>query len=251
MEGLPNPEFYTKFSQEIAASESLFASTPVLVKIKKEIIPMLENDFGHGVLHSVLVCRDAGAIVMIEMQKNTNRTGRNVSRSKTESDIKKNMILVQIAGLLHDIKRKHKNHARRGAEFAENFLKKGYALSPGDIDLVCNAIGDHEAFKQNMDVEKTSARCKKSDSLISGALYDADKFRWGPDNFTHTVWDMVLFSNTPFKEFKKKYPAGMAKLFDIKKTFRTDTGKKYGPDFIDLGIKTGEILFNIIQNDFS
>ena len=81
--GLPLPEFYTKFPEEITASENLFASTPVLVKIKKKIIPMLENDFGHGVLHSVLVCRDAGAIVMIEMQNHL--TDQDVT-----SDFKKN-----------------------------------------------------------------------------------------------------------------------------------------------------------------
>ena len=299
---LPLPEFYTKFSEEIIASENLFASTPVLVKIKKQIIPILENDFGHGVLHSVLVCRDAGAIVMIEMKNNLiakNATPCFKTKSEikenagikkcsninmdfniyTDSDIKKNMILIQIAGLLHDIKRKHKNHAQKGAEFAEKFLKTGYDLSSDDIYFVCNAIREHEAFKNNHgssnaqlskntsyknnaahngDYEDNKAGAikmyhKEKNNLktalfLSGALYDADKFRWGPDNFTHTVWDMVMFSDTPFEEFKKRYPSGMAKLAEIKDTFRTDTGRKYGPEFITLGIKIGEILSEFIWN---
>ena len=256
---LPQPEFYSKFSEEITASEDLFASTPVLVKIKKKIIPMLENDFGHGVLHSVLVCRDAGAIVMIEMNNA-------LPFNFVDPDIKKTMVLVQIAGLLHDIKRKHKNHAEKGAEFAEKFLKTGYDLSQDDICFICNAIREHEAFKQN--VGKKKGNCSANNdkgyedyaadngkfplisnaSLLSGALYDADKFRWGPDNFTHTVWDMVMFSDTPFEEFKKRYPSGMAKIAEIKDTFRTNTGRKYGPEFIDLGIKTGQSLAKFIKN---
>ena len=249
--GLPRPEFYTEFSEEIAASEDLFASTPVLIKIKKEIIPLLENDFGHGVLHSVLVCRDAGAIVMIEMRNNIIEKNRPVSDIKLDSNIKETMTLVQIAGLLHDIKRKRKNHAQKGAEFAEKFLKKGYCLSSDEVAFICNAIREHEAFKQNSDSEKPYGKNNlNTGSLLSGALYDADKFRWGPDNFTHTVWDMVIFSNTPFDKFKKRYPMGMAKLAEIKNTFRTDTGKRYGPDFIELGIKAGEILLKTIQQDF-
>ncbi len=237
--GLPEPEFYSKFAKEITASENLFASTPVLVKIKKQIIPMLENDFGHGVLHSVLVCRDAGAIVMIEMKSNIYAN----SDADINEQVKKNMALVQIAGLLHDIKRKHKNHAQKGAEFAEKFLKNGYGLSKDDIYFICNAIREHEAFKQSTGRNNCNEHnnCETA-SLLSGALYDADKFRWGPDNFTHTVWDMVMFSDTPFEEFKRRYPTGMAKLAEIKNTFRTETGKKYGPEFIDLGIKTGKIL---------
>ncbi len=274
--GLPLPEFYSKFFEEITASEDLFASTPVLVRIKKKIIPMLENDFGHGVLHSVLVCRDAGAIVMIEMNnaltmKNT--LSADISaypENCADQDIKKNMILVQIAGLLHDIKRKHKNHAQRGAEFAEKFLKTGYGLSEDDIYLICNAIREHEAFKQNsVKGNGPENNYKRDDNyaannvifsnschdnaalLLSGALYDADKFRWGPDNFTHTVWDMVVFSDTPFEEFKKRYPSGMAKLAEIKDTFRTGTGRKYGPEFIELGLKTGEILAEFIKNQYT
>ena len=268
--GLPKPEFYTKFSEEITASENIFASTSVLVEIKKKIIPMLENDFGHGVLHSVLVCRDAGAIVMIEMQNHlidrevkSDFKKKSVLKTKLDAkvkaDITRKMVLVQIAGLLHDIKRKYTNHALKGAEFAKKFLEKGYLLSSREIDLICNAIRKHEAFQQKTDTENNQALYNIDDGsdqslnkntafLLSGALYDADKFRWGPDNFTHTVWDMVIFSDTPFEEFKERYPLGMEKLAEIRNTFRTDTGKKYGPEFIDLGIKTGEILAEFIQS---
>jgi hypothetical protein len=40
------------------------------------------------------------------------------------------------------------------------------------------AIRNHEAFRKILESEDKSAR------LVSDSLYDADKFRWGPDNFT-------------------------------------------------------------------
>jgi hypothetical protein len=43
----------------------------------------------------------------------------------------------------------------------------------------------------------------------------------------------------------------MEKLETIKTTFRTDTGKKYGPQFIDLGLAIGEELFGVIRSEFS
>jgi hypothetical protein len=42
----------------------------------------------------------------------------------------------------------------------------------------------------------------------------------------------------------------MEGLVKIKQTFRTDTGKKYGPQFIDTGISIGEELFRVINTEF-
>jgi len=43
----------------------------------------------------------------------------------------------------------------------------------------------------------------------------------------------------------------MEKLAKIKRTFRTRTGKKYGPQFIDLGVSIGKELFNVINTEFA
>jgi hypothetical protein len=43
----------------------------------------------------------------------------------------------------------------------------------------------------------------------------------------------------------------MEKLKTIKTTFRTATGKKYGPQFIDLSLAIGEELFGVIKSEFS
>ncbi len=236
---LPAPRFQQTFAKELAYSKSILASDPLLVKLKQTISPLLDNDFGHGMLHSDLVCVDAGAIVQIEM--NQQEAPKN---SRFRARIKQSIRIVQLAGLLHDIKRKEKNHSEAGALFAKPFLTQGnYNLTPHEIKLICNAIREHEAFK------KPALKVGRS-SLISNALYDADKFRWGPDNFTHTIWDMVIFSNIPVAEFIKNYPDGMIKLSQIKHTFRTTTGKIYGPNFIDQGIDTGDQLFTIIEEAY-
>ncbi|MCP4116669.1 MAG: HD domain-containing protein [Desulfobacteraceae bacterium] len=231
---LPRPRFCTLFKDEISRSRQLLCSDPLLLKLKKQITPLLENDFGHGMLHSELVCVDGGAIVRIELKDQV-----------TPEEMERAMVLVQAAGLLHDIKRKEKHHAEKGARFARTLLENGdYGLTPGEITTVCDAIRAHEAFQEPKGVDHAP-------SLISDALYDADKFRWGPDNFTHTVWDMVIFSKMPLAEFLRRFPGGMEKLSQIRDTFRTETGKTYGPGFINLGIEAGELLVETLQEERS
>ena len=230
---LPRPKFCTLFEDEIARSRHLLNSDPLLIKLRNQITPLVEDDFGHGMLHLELVCVDGGAIVQIELKHRV-----------TPTEMERAMLLVQTAGLLHDIKRKEKHHSEKGALFARTLLENGnYALTPGEIETVCNAIRNHEAFQ-----EKNLCH---PPSLISDALYDADKFRWGPDNFTHTVWDMVTFAKIPLAEFLRRFPRGMEKLSQIRDTFRTDTGKAYGPGFINLGLKAGELLVAALQEERS
>jgi hypothetical protein len=42
----------------------------------------------------------------------------------------------------------------------------------------------------------------------------------------------------------------MESLLKIKNTFRSDTGKKYGPQFIDIGIAIGEKLLKVIKAEY-
>lgn len=62
---------------------------------------------------------------------------------------------------------------------------------------------------------------------------------------------MVSFFNPPFSKFITHYPKGMEGLTKVKHTFRTKTGKKYGPQFIDLGLAIGEEIYKTIKTDYS
>ncbi|MDH3877881.1 MAG: hypothetical protein OET18_08575, partial [Desulfobacterales bacterium] len=114
-----------------------------------------------------------------------------------------------------------------------------------EISHISTAIQNHEAFKAPVDANSPEGE------LISNCLYDADKFRWGPDNFHDTLWDMVSYFNPPLTKFMDGYPQGMEKIESIKTTFRTATGQKYGPQFIDLGLSIGQELFDVIKTEFS
>jgi len=230
----PQPAFYKDFSPLHDISRSFFHTNPVLRNLYAFVAEHLDDDFGHGLDHAVKVTVDAGVLMLIE----GNRFG--YSRAYTEQRV----IIVQSAGLLHDIKRKMKHHAAEGADYARRMLKS-FPYSPDEIEDICQAIRNHEAFQPRIHIDTLEG------ALVSDCLYDADKFRWGPDNFAHTIWDMVSFFNTPLSEFLKHYPQGMEGLTRIKQTFRTQTGKVYGPEFIDLGIAIGEELLNVLQTEFA
>lgn len=59
------------------------------------------------------------------------------------------------------------------------------------------ATRNHEAFKEVLESENEVAK------LISNSLYDADKFRRGPDNFTTTLWLMLDSNDMPVEKLYK------------------------------------------------
>ena len=227
---LPMPDFYKDFPDERTASLRTFQTDPLVNQIKSFAYRHLNDDLGHGIKHTDLVALDTGSLTLIEGKK----------KGLLPDGLTRAVRTGICAALCHDIKRKEKDHAKKGAIFARQTLS-GYPLSADEINDICDAIQSHTAFKDDV---------KPCDSLISNCLYDADKFRWGPDNFTDTVWRMASFFKTPLPRFIEFYPMGMETLRRIKKTFRTETGKTYGPGFIDAGIAVGEEIFQIIQTEF-
>lgn len=230
----PSPDFYRDHSGAYEFSRKFFKNDPVIGELCRFVTNNLDDDFGHGLQHAIKVTVDAGALMCIEGQ----------AAGYSKPILRRRLSIVQCAGLLHDIKRKKKDHSKRGAELARKILGN-YQLFSEEIEDVCRAIHNHEAFKGGIFISTPEG------ALVSDCLYDADKFRWGPDNFTDTLWDMVSFYNTPLSKFMARYPQGMEGLEKIKATFRTDTGKKYGPQFIDLGLAIGQTLYDVIQTEFS
>jgi len=230
----PLPDFYKDFAWANDLSGQFFKTDPVIAKLHAYVAEHLEDDFGHGLKHAEKVTLDAGALIFIEC--------RHIGHSDdfTEQRVR----VVQCAGLLHDIKRKEKDHAIKGSEYAGEILKD-YSFSADEAEDICQAIRNHEAFKKLLKISTAEG------VLVSDSLYDADKFRWGPDNFTDTVWDMVSFSQISLSKFIRLYPKGMESLEKIKTTFRTRTGKKYGPQFIDIGLAIGEELYEVIKTEFA
>lgn len=229
----PIPSFYREYGSLIDKSGKFFDENRLIVKIKDDVFETLENNFGHGFGHAKKVAIETGVIFVIEMSKN-----------KDFKDIEYLLTIAQIAGLLHDICRKEKNHAKKGALYASNYLPL-VLKNEKSIKSIVHAISNHEAFCNNATDSPSFEACVLSDSL-----YDSDKFRWGPDNFSHMIWAMLEYSDITAPQFLSGYKSGINSLHRIRDTFRSDTGKQYGPEFIDTGIEIGERLYRRINDKF-
>jgi hypothetical protein len=232
--GSPLPDFYLDHLPANDHAKTLFENDPVIKKLRRFVSEHLEDDFGHGLQHAIKVTVEAGALMDIEGK----------TAGYEPHVLEERMRVVQCAGLLHDIKRKKKDHSKHGAVHARKVLER-YPFTAEEVEDIYRAIYNHEAFTGNIAIDTADG------ALVADCLYDADKFRWGPDNFAHTLWDMIAFYNPPLTKFMERYPKGMQGIAKIKSTFRTPTGKKYGPRFIDIGLAIGEKLYELIKAEFS
>lgn len=226
------PSFYKDYEDLLKESEMFFRENPLVLKIRKDVYEILENNFGHGYGHAKKVAIEAGVIFALELKN------RNIKK-----DIEYSLTIAQTAGLLHDICRKEKNHAKRGAEYADIYLPS-VMVQKKNIDSIVHAISNHEAFCDNNEPAPSVEA-----SVLSDSLYDSDKFRWGPDNFSHMIWAMLEHADITAAQFLSGYKRGIGSLEKIRTTFRSSTGKKYGPEFIDIGIEIGNSLYQRISDE--
>jgi hypothetical protein len=214
------PRFLVEKAREVARSRELFAAEP-LIAAGLRIVARRGECLGHGLVHVEKVAIDAGALIIIEEGDAT-----------SDARVRRLVFLVQLAGILHDIRRMEKEHAKRGAEEAEKLLAS-FPLLPEECTGITYAIRTHEAFQPQ---QKATGRTAQ---LLSDALYDADKFRWGPDNFTETLWAMVTSRGVPLQSLIPRLLPGIEGIRKIRDSFRTPPGREYGPDFIDRGMTIG------------
>ncbi|MDY0131646.1 MAG: hypothetical protein RBR53_03165 [Desulforegulaceae bacterium] len=226
------PAFYKDYNELLKRSKIFFAQNDLIRKIRGDLFETLQDNFGHGYGHAKKVAIEAGVIFVIEME----RAGGNKSEEHYLS-------IAQSAGLLHDICRKEKDHAKKGAIYSRSYLAN-ILPDKNNIDSIVHSIANHEAFCSSYEPPPSFEAL-----ILSGSLYDSDKFRWGPDNFSHMLWAMLEHIDISPAQFMGGYKRGIDSLRKIKKTFRTPTGKKYGPEFIDTGIEIGTILFDRIKNE--
>ena len=220
------PIFYREERDSVELSRNAFENNTMV----RRCLGMVATEgffAGHEEEHIRNVAIEAGAIVLIEadgLPPNC-RTGQRLS------------FLAHIAGVLHDIKRSEPEHARIGA------IESGKILENLDFEeierqMIVKSIANHEAFQPPEVLTSPDAQ------LLSDALYDADKFRWGPENFTDTLWAMLALRKTEnIPLLFERFPRSMEGIERIRNTFRTRTGKTYGPDFINRGLEIGRRLY--------
>ena len=218
------PVFYVLQREAVETSGRLFREHP-LVERALAALGAEPDRIGHGLSHVTKVALDAGAIILIE-RGNGGRI----------EQVHRLVAMAHVAGILHDIRREEKDHARKGAEEAERMLRD-FDLDSGERSAIGGAIANHEAFRPSNPMGEPDWQ------LLSDALYDADKFRWGPDNFSEMLWDMVSRRNVPLSAVMGRFLKGLEGIDRIRETFRSDTGRRYGPDFIDRGMEIGRRLY--------
>jgi hypothetical protein len=221
------PIFYCEKKREMEGSRRLLRSSP-LVNECLNLVRERKDGIGHGIVHVRKVAIDAGAISLVES-----------SPVHTRTEVRRIVFLAHVAGVLHDIRRLEKDHAQVSAGEAGKLLAR-FDLPKREVKAIIGAIGNHEAFQPTAILEDPLAR------FLSDALYDADKFRWGPDNFTDMIWDMVEYRKVSLDAVLKRFLKGLEGIERIRDTFRTETGKTYGPDFIDRGIEIGMKFYTIM-----
>ena len=219
------PSFYREHERELEASLSSYNASG-LVQQCRTYLDESRLHPAHGIFHCERVALEAGAILQIE----GSAMGMQAER------ISELRLCVQIAGLLHDIKRAEKEHAIAGSKEAAAIMS-GFAMQERYKCYIVSAIRNHEAFREILASEDESAK------LVSDALYDADKFRWGPDNFTVTLWLLIESAGLSLERLYHSFIEKMEGIKKIKKTFRTKTGQQYGPEFIDKGIAIGNEIY--------
>ena len=223
---LPAPSFYGQHAALLRRSEEALLHHELVQRCRAHLDES-QLECAHGLCHCEAVARDAGAIVLLEAAELGMR----------DEEAGALFITAIIAGLLHDIKRKEEDHAVRGSIESEKILT-AIGVDLRERQYIADAIRNHEAFQETFDRDDIAGR------LVSDALYDADKFRWGPENFSVTLWLMVTARNTPLESLHRSFKEKMKGIEKIKETFRTATGKRYGPEFIDQGIAIGNAIYD-------
>ncbi len=218
--------FYEEMKNKIASAEKQAVESSTAV-FACTYMRGRSGALGHGFAHAQRVAIESAAIVYAECSE------RERAEHVAEAAL--------VAGYLHDIRRDEKDHPKKGAEEALALLKG--RCSERLSKMAAFAIRNHEAFKEPEHTDDADFM------LCSDALYDADKFRWGPDNFIYTIWDMAESMGVGISIIMSRYEKGMEGVEKIKSTFRTKTGKTYGPEFINAGLAIGEALYAFYQKN--
>lgn len=229
-ERLGEPSFYKDHKYEVQRAGELLSKKRILKRCRSYLDESLMG-VGHGIAHSEAVAKDAGAIIQVESRL----------YGLDNMFIEDLIVYAQIAGLLHDIRRKEKDHTIQGSNEARRILDN-FRIGGNYKRYIISAIRNHEAFKEILESENEIAK------LISDSLYDADKFRWGPDNFTKTIWLILDSTKTPIEVLFRDFNENLRYIERIKETFRTETGREYGPEFIDIGIMIGNVIYEEMMN---
>ena len=213
----PQPAFVLDCAEEINHASNLFFDNALLLRLQSDALGFLNDPCALGVEHGKRVAIDAAALVLAEP------TGL------TQEERRRTALLAEMAGLLHDALRHEEDHAEKGADLCLRILR-GYALAPEERLWIAQAVALHEASLPLADVGPEQVR------LLIGAVHDADRFRFGPDIFAATLWELCECDDWTLEEIARAFPEGPRRAAACADRFRTEQGRRYGPGLLAEGI---------------
>lgn len=214
----PQPAFVMDCAEELSHASNLFFDHPMMLRLQSDALGFLNDPCGLGVEHGKRVAIDAAALVLAEP------SGLN------QEERRRAALLAEMAGLLHDALRYEDDHAEKGADLCLRILR-GYALAPEERLWIAQAVALHE-ISLPLAVDGGSEFLK----LLTGAVHDADRFRFGPDIFSATLWELCECDDWSLEEIVRAFPEGARRAQTFLKGFRTEQGRRYGPGLIAEGI---------------
>ncbi|EPR37574.1 hypothetical protein dsx2_0920 [Desulfovibrio sp. X2] len=226
---LPRPAFYTGYAMELEGARTAFFEEPLLRRLRDDSLTFLYDDFGFGIEHSKTVAVEAAAIVAAE----TASHGREESRRM--------VLMALLAGLLHDATRLEQDAAARAADLSLSVLAS-YALADEEREMIAGAIAAHETPTGWTPPADPRA------ALLAGALYDADKFRYGPDVYVTSLWEHCDYEELPLSDAPHCLALAEKRIPALRGTFRTNPGRLHGESFLAVGQRLLPVLAGELES---
>jgi len=223
----PQLGFYRDLATELTHAKDLFFDNPLVLRMQGDALGFLDEDCGLGVEHAKKVAVEAAALILAEPSGLGQEERRRLA------------VIAELAGLLHDAIRHEDNHAEQGADLAMRLLR-GYLITPEECLWVAQAIAAHES------AEMPAIQGGEPATLLTAALYDADKFRYGPDIFATTLWELCECDEWTLEEIAQRFPEGARQAQALVGTFRTVEGRRHGPELLAEGISLAEELTRML-----
>jgi hypothetical protein len=226
--GRPQNAFVMDCAEELGHASTLFFEHPLMQRLQNDALGFLNELYGLGVEHGKRVAIDAAALLLVEPSGLEQEERRRLA------------LLAEVAGLLHDTMRFEEDHAEKGADLCMRILR-GYPFSPEERLWIAQAVALHETALPLAETGPQSAL------LLSGVLHDADCFRFGPDIFVTTLWELCDCDEWTFEEIAQAFPEGPKRAAALTNGFRTEQGRRYGPGLLIEGLSLSKEYMRLFE----
>jgi hypothetical protein len=224
----PQPAFVLECAEELSHASNLFFDHPLMLRLQNDALGFLNDACSLGVEHAKRVAVDAAALVLAEPSGLDQEQRRRMA------------LLAEMAGLLHDAMRHEDDHPEKGADLCLRLLR-GYSLAPEERVWIAQAVSLHET---DLPLAESGPECAR---LLSGAVHDADRFRFGPDIFAATLWEFCECDDWTLEEIARCFPKGPGHAAACTSGFRTEQGRRYGPALISEGLALAKVYERLLQ----